>query len=144
MAEAVFIDQLKSRAVLHEWRVDSAGEIDYHAGKAPYELTTRALNAHGIEDYKHRARAITDDDQTQFEYIFGMDLQNMTFLERHARAVPNARAKLLMLGTFDPAARNRDEAIIKDPYYDNEYRLFVEVYEQCARSCAAFLDTIYK
>jgi hypothetical protein len=66
-----------------------------------------------------------------------------SYLERRARQVGASRARILLLGSFDPLAHNRHDAIIKDPYFENDYRLFVTAFDQCTRSCAAFIDSVY-
>lgn len=65
-----------------------------------------------------------------------MDENNITDLKGQA---PNgSKAKILMLGDFDP----QGERIIRDPYYDSGSAGFEKCYEQCLRSCTAFLDQL--
>lgn len=58
MAEAVFLQLLKEKNIRNQWKVDSAGVIDYHSGKAPDKRTMEVLIKHGIKDYEHRARRV--------------------------------------------------------------------------------------
>lgn len=72
----------------------------------------------------------------KFDYIFGMDDDNMEDLNRSKPK--NATAKLLLLGEFDP----QNERIIRDPYYDSDARGFEKAYEQSVRCCEAFLEKV--
>lgn len=60
--------------------------------------------------YDNRARQITDDDFYKFDYIFGMDYNNIEDL--NDLKPDDAKAKILLLGDFDP----NGEGIIRDPY----------------------------
>lgn len=61
--------------------------------------------------YKESALQITKEDFTKFDFIFGMDDENMADLKR--LAPKGSHAKCLLLGEFDP----NKERIIRDPYY---------------------------
>lgn len=55
------------------------------------------------------------DDFETFDFIFGMDEENISDLKRMAPG--NCRAKIGLLGEFDP----QGERIIRDPYYVSLY-----------------------
>lgn len=61
--------------------------------------------------YNNKARQITKADFKKFDYIFGMDDENIGDLK--STAPKDATAKILLLGDFDPEG----ERIIRDPYY---------------------------
>lgn len=77
-------------------------------------------------------------DFAKFDYIFGMDHENMRQLE--SMCPKQAKAKCLLLGTFDHLAKTPNDVIIEDPYYESRAELFEVVYEQCLRSVTGFLD----
>lgn len=54
---------------------------------------------------------ITKGDFEKFDYIFGMDDENMSALEH--KAPKSSKAELHLLGAFDPD----EDRIIRDPYY---------------------------
>ncbi|MGH0133992.1 UNVERIFIED_CONTAM: hypothetical protein FKN15_065368 [Acipenser sinensis] len=56
-------------------------------------------------------------------------------LKKKASQVKNCKAKIELLGSYDP----QKQLIIQDPYYGNEED-FETVYEQCVRCCKAFLE----
>jgi low molecular weight phosphotyrosine protein phosphatase len=48
----------------------------------------------------------------------------------------NSKAIVELLGKYDP----QNDTIIRDPYYDRGDKGFQTNYQQCLRSCNAFLD----
>lgn len=134
IAEAVFIDYVDKMKLHDSWKVDSAAIIGYHTGKTPDRRAITVLRNRGITDYAHRARVITEDDFYNFDWIFGMDDQNIADLNQ--RKPTNATAKIELLGKYDP----NGETIIRDPYYDNGTDSFETVYDQCVRCIQCFIN----
>ncbi|PSN43619.1 Low molecular weight phosphotyrosine protein phosphatase [Blattella germanica] len=133
MAEAVFRHILKQNESIDDWEVDSAALGSWHVGKGPDRRTNKVLKRNGI-DYTHKVRQITKEDFKKFDFIFGMDDSNMKELD--SMKPSNSKAELILLGTYDPEG----ERIIRDPYYDDDDAGFEKCYEQCVRSCTAFLQ----
>lgn len=122
-------------------------------GKSPDWRAQDTMKKHDVP-YTNHARQIVKEDFYTFDFIFGMDEENMTELAR--RAPKDGKAKLLMLGEFDP----QGERIIRDPYFvsilkkivflrslniilylqDAGSEGFEKCYQQCMRACGAFLD----
>lgn len=61
--------------------------------------------------YSNKARQIKKDDFKKFDYIFGMDTENISELKD--MEPKDGTAKILMLGDFD----SEEDRIIRDPYY---------------------------
>uniref|UniRef100_A0A8B9GAH2 Phosphotyrosine protein phosphatase I domain-containing protein n=1 Tax=Amazona collaria TaxID=241587 RepID=A0A8B9GAH2_9PSIT len=78
---------------------------------------------------------VTKDDFQTFDYILCMDESNLRDLKRKSNQVKDCKAKIELLGTYDP----QKQLIIEDPYYGSE-KDFETVYEQCVRCCKAFLE----
>lgn len=93
------------------------------------------MKKHNLE-YNNKARQIKDADFKKFDYIFGMDNENMEELKD--LKPKDGTSKLLLLGDFDP----NGERIIRDPYYDNDSKGFEKAYEQSVRCCEAFLKKV--
>lgn len=83
----------------------------------------------------HVARQITKEDFATFDYILCMDESNLRDLNRKSNQVKNCKAKIELLGSYDP----QKQLIIEDPYYGNDSD-FELVYQQCLRCCKAFLE----
>ncbi|KAL3843235.1 hypothetical protein ACJMK2_021179 [Sinanodonta woodiana] len=133
-AEAVLQHLVSQSGKQNEWKVDSAAIADWNVGQKPDDRTMQILKKNGIRDYQHKARQVCGDDFREFEYILGMDKENMSALQE--LKPKNSKAKLKLLGEFDP----QNELIIKDPYTNRDPSGFENVYKQCVRSCKGFLD----
>ncbi|XP_070507025.1 low molecular weight phosphotyrosine protein phosphatase 1-like [Chironomus tepperi] len=133
IAEAVFIDIVKKRNLTDKFYIDSAAIGSWHIGKKPERRALETMKKHNLE-YDNKARQITTEDFRKFDYIFGMDDENMSDLDE--RKPSDGKAKLLLLGDFDP----KGERIIRDPYYDSNSDGFEKAYVQSIRCCDAFLD----
>jgi low molecular weight phosphotyrosine protein phosphatase len=133
IAEAVFAHLVKQRNLTSQWFCDSAAIADYHVGRQPNYRTLNVLKRHSVE-CNHRARQLCDEDFTRFDYIFGMDLENIKDIN-DLKPI-NSKAIIELLGKYDP----QNDTIIRDPYYDRGDKGFETNYQQCLRSCNAFLD----
>ncbi|XP_055698315.1 low molecular weight phosphotyrosine protein phosphatase 1-like [Phlebotomus papatasi] len=132
IAEAVFMDEVKQAGQRDKWNIDSAGITNKHLGEKPNHRARLTMAKHNLS-YNNRARQIKKEDFNKFDYIFGMDNENINDLKKLAPA--NCSSKILLLGDFDP----EDQKIIKDPYFESGSDGFKQCYVQCVRSCKAFL-----
>ncbi|XP_049612234.1 low molecular weight phosphotyrosine protein phosphatase isoform X3 [Syngnathus scovelli] len=135
IAEAVFRKMATDAGVVDKWLIDSGATSDWNAGCPPDARGLACLKAHAI-DSAHRARQVTKDDFMSFDFILCMDESNLSNLNRMAGSVKNRRAKIELLGAYDP----QKQLIIEDPYYGSDQD-FEKVYEQCRRCCEAFLQS---
>lgn len=133
MAEAVFKEAARQDGVAHKWHAESAGTGGWHVGSSPDDRTMAVLRNNGVR-FDHAARQLAREDFDRFDFIFGMDQANIADINR--MKPKGSRAQVLLLGSFDPAG----DTVIRDPYYDSDNRGFEKCYEQCLRSCKAFLD----
>uniref|UniRef100_A0A8C4GS13 Low molecular weight phosphotyrosine protein phosphatase n=1 Tax=Dicentrarchus labrax TaxID=13489 RepID=A0A8C4GS13_DICLA len=120
--------------VARQWVIDSGATSDWNIGSLPDARGLACLRIHGIET-DHRARQVTREDFMNFEYILCMDENNLSELNRKAKLVKGYKAKIELLGSYDP----EKQRIIKDPYYGSDED-FEKVYDQCVRCCKAFLE----
>ncbi|CDQ74569.1 low molecular weight phosphotyrosine protein phosphatase isoform X3 [Oncorhynchus mykiss] len=109
------------RHVARQWVIDSGATTDWNTGSSPDARGLACLRTHGIET-KHRARQVTKEDFMSFDYILCMDESNLSDLKKKANSVKNSKAKIELLGSYDP----EKQLIIKDPYYNNETRKTLE------------------
>lgn len=111
-AEEVFRQLVAQRGLSASFHIDSAGLIDYHEG----ELSDPRMRTHAARrGYRlnHRSRPVKEADFTRFDYIVGMDHDNMRQLQHRAVATATT-ARLLQMADF---LRHHDSATIPDPYY---------------------------
>ena len=133
IAESVFDHEIKARGLEGQWFVDSCATSGFHVGSRPERRARLTLEKHGIET-DHVARVLDETDFEEFEFIFGMDHQNIKDIKEEAPV--GSKAKIEMLGDYDP----EDKSIIRDPYYDNGSQGFEVCYTRCLRAVKAFLD----
>ncbi|MBN3274980.1 PPAC phosphatase, partial [Polyodon spathula] len=123
--------------VARQWVIDSGAVSDWNVGCSPDARALACLRNHGIET-DHRARQVTKDDFATFDHILCMDESNLRELKKKASQVRNCKAKIELLGSYDP----QKQLIIQDPYYVsyhfavcNNPLNFVSKYIACYLSC---------
>ncbi|KAM9700485.1 low molecular weight phosphotyrosine protein phosphatase isoform 1-T1 [Dama dama] len=136
IAEAVFRKLVTDQNISDNWRIDSAATSTYELGNPPDYRGQACMKKHGIP-MSHVARQVTKEDFATFDYILCMDESNLRDLNRKSNQVKNCRAKIELLGSYDP----QKQLIIEDPYYGNDAD-FETVYQQCVRCCRAFLEKV--
>ncbi|XP_064195279.1 low molecular weight phosphotyrosine protein phosphatase isoform X8 [Anguilla rostrata] len=135
IAEAVFRKLATDSGDINKWRIDSAATSTYEIGNPPDYRGQVCMRKHGVP-MSHVARQVTKEDFLSFDYMLCMDESNLRDLNRKANSVKNCKAKIELLGKYDP----QKQLIIQDPYYGSEED-FETVYEQCLRCCRAFLES---
>lgn len=143
-----------------DWEIDSAAIGAWHVGRDPDQRALATMRKHNLT-YNNRARQIKTPDFKKYDYIFGMDDENIDDLKR--MIPPDSTTKILLLGDFDP----QGDRIIRDPYYvsslmnptfelqfshlfllyiqqDRGSDGFEKAYEQCVRCCKNFLTQVHE
>ncbi|XP_036447641.1 low molecular weight phosphotyrosine protein phosphatase isoform X2 [Colossoma macropomum] len=134
IAEAVFRKMATDSGVVDKWRIDSAATSTYEIGNPPDYRGQACMKKHSVP-MRHVARQVTKEDFQSFDYILCMDESNLRDLKRTANSVKSCKAKIELLGSYDP----EKQLIIQDPYYGSD-KDFETVYEQCVRCCRVFLE----
>lgn len=149
---------MKKAGEQSNWDIDSAAIGAWHVGRDPDHRALATMKKHNLA-YNNKARQIKPADFKKYDYIFGMDDENIEDLKE--RCPKDGTAKILLLGEFDPAG----DRIIRDPYYvswlgfvsfgngnfsiisylfeqDRGTDGFEKAYEQAVRSCKGFLAQV--
>ncbi|XP_053446157.1 low molecular weight phosphotyrosine protein phosphatase-like [Nycticebus coucang] len=136
IAEAVFRKLVTDQNVSENWRTDSMATSRYEIGNPPDYWEQSCMRRHGIP-MNHVVWQITKEDFVTFDYILRMDESNLRDLNRKSNQVKNCKAKIQLLGSYDP----QKQLIIEDPslLYGNDSNL-ERVYQQCVRCRRAFLE----
>ncbi len=111
-AEGVFSKLIEERGLEDRVSVDSAGTHAYHAGEAPDVRSARAAANRGIDLSHQRARLVTAQDFSRFDYILAMDSDNYNHLV--AMCPEGYEAKLRLFLSYAPQLESRN---VPDPYY---------------------------
>nr|WP_273545581.1 low molecular weight protein-tyrosine-phosphatase [Paenibacillus caui] len=133
MAEAVFRHLVRQEGMEDQFVIDSAGTGDWHTGEPPHHGTRRILDQHGISYEGLRARQITANDGSEFDYIVAMDASNVDNLSRLTKGTG---AKVIKLLDLVPGSKGQD---VPDPYYTGN---FEHVYDLVGQGCRALLEHI--
>jgi protein-tyrosine phosphatase len=136
-AEAVFKGLLKKKDLNEEFEVDSAGTSGWHIGESPDERMQSHANKRGHQLTSLARQFDPKTDFDYFDYIIGMDDQNIKALESMARSQSDL-AKICKLTDFS-IEYSYDE--IPDPYYGGEagFELTLDLIED---ACKGLLNTI--
>lgn len=124
MAEFV-MKSLDDNAVIH---VESRGTFNWEHGNPIHSGTKKILKKYHIDYSKHKtSQQITKDDLHQFDYIIGMDSDNV--------------ADLLDLsnGQWDDKIHLFIEGGVPDPWYTGD---FEETYSLVTKGCQNWLEQI--
>ena len=130
-AEGVFRKVVADAGRDHEFDIDSAGTIGYHAGN-PADSRMRAAAASRGYRLESIARRLTADDYRRFRLIVAMDDDNFRdILARH----PGAGAEVVRMVDFCSAL---EAAEVPDPYYGGPAG-FEQVLDILEDACAGLL-----
>jgi protein-tyrosine phosphatase len=83
-AEAVLRDRLHAAGLGERVTVDSAGTGNWHIGSPPDERSQRHAALRGYDLAGLRARQVREEDFHRFDFILGMDEDNLADLARIA------------------------------------------------------------
>lgn len=112
LAEGVFRDRACAHGMSGHFEFDSAGTGGWHAGDPPDPRSVAACAAHGVDISALRARQLSGTDYERFDYIFGMDANNVSDIRRMGAG----RAEIAL---FMQACLGKRQDV-PDPYYGTQ------------------------
>ena len=113
-AHAVFEYKLVQKNLQNVIEVDSAGTAAYHANNPPDQRSQREAEKRGYTLSHLKARQVTVDDYSYFDYILAMDYANLSQLQQDC---PQEHLHKL---TLFLKHRRGAEMEVPDPYYGGE------------------------
>jgi Protein-tyrosine-phosphatase len=134
MAEFVFKDMIQKQNLDQQFHIASAGTSNEEIGNPVYPGTRNKLAEHGISTEGKYAVQLTEADYQKYDYILGMDKQNMRNMARIFKGDPEQKVKLLLEYVGE-------EADIADPWYTRNFDI---TYDDVYRGCTALLAHIMK
>ena len=138
-AQGVFEHLVQDAGRDAEFEIDSAGTAAYHVGERADRRSAATAAGRGIE-LRSRARQFVAADFARFDMVVAMDHQNAADL-RELAPDDQARAKVILLRSFDPQCDPDAPEAVPDPYYGGASG-FDEVLDICMRSCRALLTSV--
>lgn len=132
MAQSVLQHMVNEQNLTDQFYIDSAATSQEEIGNPVHPGTVRKLQAEGIPVIPHRAIQMTAADYDQYDYLIGMDEQNLRNMNRITGGDPEDKMHLLL--AFTGIKRN-----IADPWYTGN---FDETYRDVRAGCEALLQTL--
>lgn len=133
MAEFMFKDEIRKLGKEELFEVESAAtsseEIWNGVGNPVYPPAKKMLASHGISCAGKRARQLTKEDYSRFDYIIGMDEMNRRNMLRILGGDPENRVSLLMDYTDNPRS-------VADPWYTGDFQ---QTYDDISEGITALL-----
>lgn len=117
--------------------IDSCGVGDWHVGKAPDPRSQAAARQRGIEIGHLRARQLKASDFHEFDYVLGMDRENLAAMRALQPANSQAQVGLLL----DYAGLPQSD--VPDPYYGGDDG-FEQVLDLIERASQGLLDELQR
>ena len=135
-AEAVMKHIAAERGVSDDFEIDSAGLISYHSGEKADPRMRQHAAARGI-NITSIARKITTTDFSRFDYIIGMDDDN---IRRLLDIAPNDDARL-KISKMSDYCRTFQVNSVPDPYYGGpkDFELVLDLLDD---ACNGLIDSI--
>lgn len=102
--------------------LDSAGTGDWHIGSAPDQRSINICKNFGIDISSLRGRTLQPEDAEQFDYIFGMDEQNILNIQKIFADEHHRKVQMI------------DIVPVVDPYYSTN-EAFEAMFTQLDSAC---------
>lgn len=132
MAEIMFNNLIEERGLSGIISCDSAATSREEIGNTMYPPAVRELAKHGMRPNGHRARQIVLSDYEDYDYLIGMDGENLRNMQRMWPGDPDDKIHLVM----DYSDRPRPVA---DPWYTDNFAL---TYSDLCEGLTGFLKCL--
>lgn len=132
MAQSVLTDMVEKRGISSEFYIESAATSREEIGNPPHRGTRDKLRKEGIPLVPHNAVQMTRGDYRYFDYLIGMDSENIYYMNRIAGGDPEHKIyKLLSFDGYD--------SDVADPWYTGNFEV---TYTDIVQGCRAFLKKL--
>lgn len=135
MAEGLMNKRIKELGLESQIYVESRATSSYEIGNPPHPKTRAILIRENAELDGKTAKRITQDDFKHFDYIIGMDLENVSDLKKIAGVYKD---KVYLYRDIDSKVKGEE---VLDPYYNGRYE---ETYHLINKSLDAWINQLIK
>ena len=132
MAEFILKDMVRKEGEEDRFQIASMAATREEIGNDMYPPAKRKLREKGIPFSPRGARLMTRSDYDRFDYLIGMDEENLDDMHRICGGDPDKKISLLL----DWAGISRDVA---DPWYTGN---FEATYQDLIMGCTALLEKL--
>jgi protein-tyrosine phosphatase len=134
MAEALFKHLIEKEGLSNKFEIDSAATGSWHVGKQPHEGTLKILKRYEVSSEGLKARELTKEDLSQFDYIIAMDESNMENINKLTDETN--KEKVVKMLDLTEQFNGQD---VPDPYYTLDFQ---ETYDLLTVGCRALFEKI--
>jgi protein-tyrosine phosphatase len=135
-AQGVFEHRVTQAGLGEKVFIDSAGTHGFHVGSQPDDRAQRAARQRGFDLSRQRSRRVAQADFVNFDYLIGMDHDNIRALRE---VCPPAHHDKLSLFMWFVATADVEE--VPDPYYGGT-RGFERVLDLVEQASDALLEHV--
>ncbi|MCH4168185.1 MAG: low molecular weight phosphotyrosine protein phosphatase [Streptococcaceae bacterium] len=135
MAEFVFRDYVIQHGSQKDFEIASAATSNWEHGNPVHSGTVRILKTHGLKIGGKTSRPVTSADFYHYDWIIGMDLNNVTDLEQMAPC--DATATITSFLSVVPDLMTDG---VPDPYYSGN---FEQTYELVQLGTVAWFEKLH-
>lgn len=132
MAEFIMKKIVLDEGLESQFKIDSAATSGEEIGNDMHSGARKKLEDMKIPFSKRKARRITEEDYSCYDFLIGMDLENLYYMEKKWNKDPEEKCSLL----FSFAGKDRD---IADPWYTGN---FDKTYDDILMGCKALLQKL--
>jgi protein-tyrosine phosphatase len=115
MAEGMFKKMIVDKGLETEFIVESRATSTWEIGNPPHPGTQKILERIGFDWRGMKAKQIEAWDYANFDYIIGMDNENVNFLTKQAGSYAD---KVYLMRDINEKTKNQD---VPDPYFNNKH-----------------------
>lgn len=130
MSQFVFQDMVNKLKLTDQFFIESMATSTEEIGNPPHRGTVQKMKEVNIPVLPHRAKQISWKDYADYDYIIGMDRENMRNLNRMLKGDPEEKVHKFL--TF--AGSGGD---IADPWYTGNFDV---TYDDVVEGCKGFLE----
>ncbi|MBO0329608.1 low molecular weight protein-tyrosine-phosphatase [[Muricauda] lutisoli] len=127
LAEGILQSKVDADSVF----VDSAGTAGYHVGNPPDKRSIAVARKYGLNITNQKCRKFSEQDFSEFDYIYVMDRSNFSDVASLAKNQEEAGKIKLLLSEVELGVKE-----VPDPYYGGDDG-FENVYQMIDRACEA-------
>lgn len=125
MAKYIMLDLIEKAGLKEKFIINSAATSSEELGNPVYPPARSVLKRHGIDCDGYAARRMRYEDYEAYDFIIGMDSENMYYMKRLWTDDPEGKLSLLMNYTDNPRE-------VSDPWYTRDFETcFNDILEGC-------------
>lgn len=138
MAEAVLRDKIKKLGQSQQFIIASAATSSFEVGSTPHNGTKKILEKYAISYEGIQATQMSREDFTIYDFIIGMDQQNVSDLKKIALKQEKKKIHLFMEVVTKLSAES-----VPDPYYTGDFQTTYDMINQGTDAWLSYVTEHY-